>query len=47
MVHLVESRAIQPIVDRTVPMSRANEAYGNVDRGEPFGKIVLVNDLAG
>jgi len=28
-------------------MSRANEAYGNVDRGEPFGKTVLVNDLAG
>ena len=47
MVHLVESRAIQPIVDRTVPMSRANEAYGIVDRSEPFGKIVLVNDLAG
>ena len=47
MVHLVESRAIQPIVDRTLRMSRANEAYGIVDRAEQFGKIVLLNDLAG
>jgi len=28
-------------------MSRANEAYGIVDRGEQFGKIVLVTDLGG
>jgi len=26
-------------------LSRANEAYGIVDRGEQFGKIVLVTDL--
>jgi len=44
MVALVESSRIQPIVDRT---SRANEAYWIVDRGEQFGKIVLVNDLGG
>ncbi|KLN52823.1 zinc-binding dehydrogenase [Variovorax paradoxus] len=45
MVGLVESSGIQPIVDRALPLSRANEAYGIVDRGEQFGKIVLVNDL--
>lgn len=45
MVRLVEAREIQPIVDRTMPLSRANEAYGVVDRGEQFGKGVLVNDL--
>lgn len=45
MVRLVEASALQPIVDRTLPMSRANEAYAIVDRGEQFGKIVLVNDL--
>jgi D-arabinose 1-dehydrogenase-like Zn-dependent alcohol dehydrogenase len=45
MVQLVESAGIRPIVDRSLPLSRANEAYGLLDRGEQFGKIVLVNDL--
>lgn len=45
MVQLVDTRAIQPIVDRALPLSRAEEAYGIIDRGEQFGKIVLVNDL--
>ncbi|WP_205960414.1 quinone oxidoreductase family protein [Ramlibacter henchirensis] len=47
MVELVESKAIRPIVDRTLPLSRANEAYGIVERGEQFGKVVLLNDLGG
>jgi NADPH:quinone reductase-like Zn-dependent oxidoreductase len=47
MVRLVESAAIQPIVDRVLPLSRANEAYAIVDRGEQFGKVVLANDLSG
>lgn len=46
MVRLVESKGIRPIVDRTLPLSRANEAYRIVDRGEQFGKVVLVNDLS-
>lgn len=47
MVRLVEASKIRPIVDRTLPMSCANEAYAIVDRGEQFGKIVLINDLGG
>jgi zinc-binding alcohol dehydrogenase/oxidoreductase len=47
MVRLVDSSAIRPIIDRVLPMSWANEAYAIVDRGEQFGKIVLVNDLSG
>ena len=46
MVRLVESKAIRPIVDSVQPLSCANEAYGIVDRGEQFGKVVLVNDLS-
>ena len=45
MVELVQAKALVPIVDRTLPLSRANEAYGIVDRGEQFGKVVLQNDL--
>ncbi|RYG09409.1 MAG: alcohol dehydrogenase, partial [Burkholderiales bacterium] len=47
MVRLVEASKIRPIVDRTLPMSCANDAYAIVDRGEQFGKIVLINDLGG
>lgn len=45
MVDLVAIHDIRPVVDRTLPLSRANEAYGIVDRGTQFGKVVLVNDL--
>lgn len=47
MVRLVEASAIRPVVDRTMSLSCANAAYGILDRGEHFGKIVLVNDLGG
>ncbi|MEX0730253.1 MAG: zinc-binding dehydrogenase [Aquisalimonadaceae bacterium] len=46
MVRLVEQKSIRPIVDRVMPISAINEAYGVVDRGEQFGKIVFVSDFA-
>ncbi|MBC5767313.1 zinc-binding dehydrogenase [Ramlibacter albus] len=46
MVQLVEDKRIVPLVDRVMPLSRANEGYAVVDRGEQFGKVVFENDLA-
>ena len=37
----LESGAIGPVVDRVIPLERAEEAHGLVERGEAFGKIVL------
>ncbi|MEO9230729.1 MAG: zinc-binding dehydrogenase [Devosia sp.] len=45
MVGLVTQHKIKPIVDRVMPMSRINEAYGIVNRGEQFGKLVLQADF--
>jgi zinc-binding alcohol dehydrogenase/oxidoreductase len=45
MVALVEEKRIVPLVDRVMPLSRANEGYAVVDRGEQFGKLVFENDL--
>jgi putative PIG3 family NAD(P)H quinone oxidoreductase len=37
----LESGAIRPVVDRVLPLERAQEAHDLVERGEIFGKIVL------
>jgi zinc-binding alcohol dehydrogenase/oxidoreductase len=31
-----------PVIDRIMPLSRGVEAYGMMERGEQFGKIVLI-----
>jgi putative PIG3 family NAD(P)H quinone oxidoreductase len=33
--------ALRPVVDRVVPLARAAAAYEALERGEPFGKILL------
>lgn len=38
----VERGALRPIVDRTFPLSQAEEAHRYLDRREQFGKVVLV-----
>ncbi len=38
---LVWNGSIRPIVDRTLPLSKAREAHEVLERGEQFGKIVL------
>jgi putative PIG3 family NAD(P)H quinone oxidoreductase len=38
---LVESGAVRPIVDRTVPMPRAAEAHRAIESGEHVGKVLL------
>jgi zinc-binding alcohol dehydrogenase/oxidoreductase len=45
MVKLVEEQKIVPLVDRVMPLSKANEGYAVVDRGEQFGKVVFRGDL--
>jgi putative PIG3 family NAD(P)H quinone oxidoreductase len=37
----LESGAIRPVVDRVLPLERAQEAHDLLERGEIFGKIVL------
>jgi NADPH:quinone reductase-like Zn-dependent oxidoreductase len=32
---------IKPVVDRVMPLSRGKEAYGKLEQGQVFGKIVL------
>jgi putative PIG3 family NAD(P)H quinone oxidoreductase len=35
------SRAVRPVVDRVLPLERAEEAHALVERGAIFGKVVL------
>lgn len=32
---------LKPVIDRVMPLSEGREAYGIMERGEHFGKIVL------
>ena len=32
---------LKPVIDRVMPLSQGKEAYGVMERGEMFGKIVL------
>lgn len=41
---LIESGAVRPIIERTLPMSEAAEAHRLLEAGGHFGKILLVND---
>ncbi|HYN92292.1 MAG TPA: NAD(P)H-quinone oxidoreductase [Pilimelia sp.] len=41
---LVESGAIRPVIDRTVPLRRAAEAHRVLESGDHLGKILLVAD---
>ncbi|WP_328634660.1 NAD(P)H-quinone oxidoreductase [Streptomyces sp. NBC_00356] len=40
---MIESGAVQLVVDQTVPMSEAAEAHRLIDTGQHIGKILLVN----
>jgi putative PIG3 family NAD(P)H quinone oxidoreductase len=41
---LVESGAIRPIIDRTLPMAEAAEAHRIVESGDHLGKVLLLNE---
>jgi NADPH:quinone reductase-like Zn-dependent oxidoreductase len=38
---LLWSGKLKPVIDRVMPLSEGREAYGIMERGEQFGKIVL------
>ncbi len=40
----IESGEVRPVIDRTVPMTQANEAHRVMESGEHVGKIVLTLD---
>jgi NADPH:quinone reductase-like Zn-dependent oxidoreductase len=41
-MRLVFSGALQPVVDTVLPLSQIRAAHERLERGEHFGKIVVV-----
>lgn len=41
MLHFLESRSIKPVLDKTFPLSRINDAFTRMENADQFGKIVL------
>jgi NADPH:quinone reductase-like Zn-dependent oxidoreductase len=39
---LLWSRKLKPVIERIMPLSDGKEAYAMMERGEQFGKIVLI-----
>ena len=39
-----DATGVRPVVDSVLPMSRAREGFVRMERGDVFGKVVLVND---
>jgi NADPH2:quinone reductase len=42
MLSAVGAGLLKPVIDRVFPLSRAVEAYERMEKGEQFGKIVLI-----
>jgi NADPH:quinone reductase-like Zn-dependent oxidoreductase len=42
ILKLLWSGKLKPVVDRVMPLSQGIEAYAAMERGEQFGKIVLI-----
>jgi NADPH:quinone reductase-like Zn-dependent oxidoreductase len=38
---LLWSGKLRPVIDRIMPLNQGKEAYGTLERGEQFGKVVL------
>lgn len=41
ILELIKTGRLKPVIDRVMPLSEGKEAYGLMERGEIFGKIVL------
>ncbi len=42
LLPLVEAGVLKPVVDRTFPLSQAQEAHAYLEAGQHFGKVILV-----
>jgi len=42
VMRLVFMRKLRPVVDRVLPLEKAREAHEHLERGDQFGKVVLV-----
>jgi NADPH:quinone reductase len=47
IVPLLRSEALRPVVDRTMPLDRAQDAYDHLESNETFGKVILAPADAG
>ena len=41
MLDFVESRTLKPVIDKTFPLDRINEAFQRMEAADQFGKIIL------
>lgn len=41
MLHFLESRNIEPVLDKTFPLTRVNDAFARMENADQFGKIIL------
>ena len=41
---LINENRIYPVVDRTFPMKKVKEAHNYIEKSEPLGKVVLMNE---
>ena len=41
ILELIKTGRLKPVIDRVMPLSEGKEAYGLMERGEIFGKLVL------
>jgi NADPH:quinone reductase-like Zn-dependent oxidoreductase len=46
LMELVCAGTIEPVVDRTFPLDRVEDAFARLDSGEQFGKVVVCGDPA-
>lgn len=41
MLHFLESRNIEPVLDKTFPLTGINDAFARMENADQFGKIIL------
>ena len=41
VLQLIKTGRLKPVIDRVMPLSEGKDAYGLMERGEIFGKLVL------
>lgn len=47
LVSMLDATGVRPLVDSTLPLSQARDAYARLEQGESFGKLVLATEAYG